>query len=168
MLGVSKHNGSTESFFDGLEERLYDLFFERSLEREHYPEKSDEEFQKYAWDCYRGIASSIFRGMYYDSCNPYNLVNYRLEEWRDAIILADDPERGEFEKVIQFVDQPIEDPGQFTAEQIELARRVSDVLSDPTLPEAAKARIKELRARPCHPNCIDFYAPVEEDEDDDY
>jgi hypothetical protein len=149
--------GGVGSFFDGRDERLYDFFFKRGLKREHYPEMDDEEFSKHAWDVYRGLASAIIHGLYTERLgtpNPYNSVNYQLEEWRDAIILAYDPERRELEVLLQLLDQTLAEPDKFVKERVDLARRVNEVLCDPTLPEAFNERVKELRSRPCHPHCL--------------
>lgn len=156
-LGTDELIGSTESFFDGRDERLYDLFGKRRLKREDYPELDDDEFHKKAWGSFR-LAANIVNALLDEVFNPYNSLNYRLEEWRDAIELAYDPERVEFDWVVQLVDRVHRDPDQFTPEQVDLARRVATVLADPTLPENVKADIQAFRERPCHPDCIDFEA----------
>jgi hypothetical protein len=150
--------GGVGSFFDGRDERLYDFFFKRGLKREHHPEMDDEEFNKHAWDVYRGLASAYIHELdteYSGTPNPYNSVNYRLEEWRDSIILAYDPKRKELEHLLELLDQTLADPENFVKERVDLAIRVNEVLKDPTLPTAFKQRVMELRDRPCHPNCLE-------------
>ncbi len=153
---------SNDSFFNGNEERLFDLFFQRGLKRECHSDKTDDEFKKYAWDKFRGRASHIFWSLYDDTCNPFNAINFQLDEWRDSFILSYDPERKELEWVVQLVDETLEAPDKFSSERYMLAVKVNAVLEDVTLPEAAKERIREFRARPCHPHCIDFEADDDE------
>lgn len=160
--------GGVGSFFYGRDEQLYDFFFKRGLKREHFPEMDDKEFNKHAWDVYRGLASSIIMGLdteYYGTPNPYNSVNYRLEEWHDAIILAYDPERKELEHLLELLDQTLAEPESFVKERVDLARRVNEVLNDPTLPKAFRQRVKELRERPCNPYCLEQEAAVPLDTD---
>lgn len=149
--------GGVGSFFSDRDEQLYDFFFKRGLRREYFSDLSDEEFEKHAWDVYRGVASSIIHGLYTEHLgtpNPYNSVNYRLEEWRDAIILAYDPERQELEILLQLLDQTLSEPSKFVKERVDLARNVNKVLEDSTLPEDFMLRVRELRSRPCHPHCL--------------
>ena len=155
-LGRSYLGCTNESFFNGLDEKLYDVFFKRGLKREDYPGMTIEEFKKHAWNSYRGIPAGIFQCLIDNTCNPYNAVNYRMEEWHDAILLAYDPERKELQHVIQLIDQALIDPDKFSPEYNALAKKVDEVLNDTTLPEIVKERIKELRARPCHPHCESF------------
>ena len=154
-LGDDHLSGSTESFFDGRDERLYDLFAKRRLKREDYLDLGDDEFHKKAWGSFR-LAANIVHALLDDVFNPYNSLSYRLEEWHDAIELAYDPERVEFDWVVQLVDRVHRDPDQFTPEQVDLAKRVAAILSDPTLPEQVKADIDAFRQRPCHPDCTNF------------
>ena len=152
-LGFSYLRNSTESFFDGLEERLYDLFFYRGLKREYYPALNEDEFQKKAWNSYR-LAANIDMFFYYrEHGNPYNVINFQLEEWHDAIILAFDPERVELIRVVQDIDKALALPDEFCEHKVVLAKRVAAILDDPELPQAAKDKIAEIRARPCHPDC---------------
>jgi hypothetical protein len=149
--------GGVGSFFDGRDERLYDFFFKRGLKREHFPEMDDMKFENHASVCYQSIICSINYALDTESWgtpNPYNSVNYRLEEWRDSIILAYDPERKELEDMLECLDQTLAEPDRFVNERVDLARRVNEVLDDPTLPTEFKQRIKELRERPCHPHCL--------------
>lgn len=155
-LGELSETDDEGSFFNGLEERMYDFFFERGLKRENFPDMDDNEFKEHAWKCFWGIASSINENMRNNYFSPYNLVNFRLEEWRDAIVLAYDPERPEFGWTIERVDRAIGGSCQYTQEQVDLAHKVNVVLKDPALPKAARDYIQSLRSRPCHPNCFEF------------
>ncbi len=163
-LGKSTLLESDESFFNGRDERLFDLFFKRGLKRDFFPEMSDEDFAEHAWNSYR-FSASLFQALYADSCNSHSALFFRLEEWRDSFVLAYDPERPELEWVIQLVDQTLACPDNFSLGRGKLAVEINKVLEDPILPKAAKAKIQELRARPCHPNCIDFDADESDDDD---
>lgn len=55
--------------------------------------------------------------------NPYNAINFQLEEWKDAIILAYDPERVEFVWVVQDVDKALAFPDEFCKNKVALARK---------------------------------------------
>ena len=160
--------GGVGSFFDGRDERLYDFFFKRGLKREHFPEMDDMKFESHASVCYQSIMCSINSALNterWGAPNPYNSVNYRLEEWRDSIILAYDPERKELEYMLERLDQTLAEPDRFVNERVDLARRVNEVLDDPTLPTEFKQRVKELRERPCHPYCLQQEATVPPDID---
>ncbi len=150
-LGFAYMTGSEESFFAGLEHRIYRFMFPSGLKRDDHPELTDEQFSDLV---FRGIrqTASFDRVFMVDIANPYSLIFLEVEKWHDALLLGYQ-ERGEFTWCVEWVDRILPNPDAYQACKVQLAKEIAAVLENPNLPQVAKDKITEIRARPGHPDC---------------
>lgn len=151
-LNLSDHFPKTGvSFFCGLEEPLFHFLCPemQGFSRDRYKSNvTDEEFLEEAYKHYLGRAMCclLYLETPKEQVNPYIISRWRMQEFHDAILIGY-RERPEFEWLIAQMDAVLADPSSFHETQVQLVEEVQDVLSDPKLPQAAKDKINEMRAR---------------------
>lgn len=149
--GIEHYCPNGESFFDGLEEQLCSYFhFDRTI-REDWPEYADDEFLALARD--RLLMAQGFSS-YLNKLNPhpFDIAQFKVKAWRDAMCLAYDPDLPIFTKipalqrVVQGVEKVLSNTDNYSERSVQMAKELEDVFDDPELPASAKEDIVNIRA----------------------
>lgn len=143
-----------ESFFSGLEERLYRFLMPTRCRREDYPEISDADYLDKAERC-AGLTRDFLAYLDQDPPNGYNITRFRAREWRDGRVATQLPFRaGEDSQVsddislVLAVDLIRKTPTNYDPLHVQLANELAEALEDPALDQLVLASIAEIRERP--------------------
>lgn len=134
-----------DSFFGGLEERLYHYLMPQHFGRDLFPKYSDKKFNKKAFNMFRGLAAEFNSYFVQENPSKNSLIQYRSREWHDAIKLAYQ-ERSEFTWLVQWVDKINADRDTYSDEKVALAEKLEAIVENDDLPGEAKEKVKMLRA----------------------
>lgn len=143
-----------ESFFSGLEERLYRFLMPTRCRREDFPGISDDDYLDKAKGC-AGITWYFLEFLDQDPPNPYNITRFRVAEWHDGRVATQLPFRApEGAKVsndivlVQAVDRIRDKPTNYDPLHVQLANELAEALEDPALGQSVLESIAEIRAQP--------------------
>lgn len=134
------------SFFDGMEERMCRWFKLDTLKREDWPEWTDRAYTS-ATKRALSWARSFDNYLRDTNPNPYSIKRFQVRYWRDAMVVAYEGDFLGLEWMIRSLADVLRHPDKHHPLSVEMAKELQVVLKDPALPEAAQARIAELKAQ---------------------
>ena len=142
---------SEESFFGGLEEQLYKFFYPQGRYAFYLQAACNEEQEKAEHIAAAiGIPASINEYFRTNIGNPYNLVNFGLDDWIAAQDHGFDAESGMLKNLFCEVDMILENPDQQPVAKVDLANRINAIVAEKAPPYLVDLAA-EVRARPNHP-----------------
>ena len=149
--GIEHYCPNSESFFDGLEERLCHYFHFDRTKKEDWPECDNDQFLLLAQD--RLLMAQSFASYFHNpNPHPYDITQFKVKAWRDAMCLAYDPDLPIFTKipalqrVVQGVEKVLSNTDDYPERVVKLAEELTEVFDDPELPDSAKEDIASIRA----------------------
>ncbi len=144
--GIEQRVPEGESFFDGLEERLCRWFKFDTLNREDWPEWSDEVYLK---ECKKNLRKVRGFDNYLKNPNPnpYDITRYQVPIWREAMIHAFEEDYLGLEWMIEYLCAVLKEPEKCHELVVDFANQLEAAIADPRMPKAALEVINQYKTQ---------------------
>ena len=138
--------GEEESFFDGLEERLFHFFQMNQLAEGRKSEISEDQ---YLLEAKSSLSKARAYSVYLKIPRPnaYLIYRWELPVWHEAMLLACDGDYLGLEWLIRDMSNVLNDPDKYHELVVSMAGKIDEILKDPRLKQGAKKIIQEHREK---------------------